>query len=51
VGESVSHAKFGEGVIVNIEGGAGSPRALINFGGAGMKMLDLSVAKLEKVAR
>jgi DNA helicase-2/ATP-dependent DNA helicase PcrA len=47
----VSHTRFGEGVIVNIEGGAGSPRALINFGGAGMKMLDLSVAKLEKVSR
>jgi DNA helicase II / ATP-dependent DNA helicase PcrA len=51
IGEAVSHARFGEGVIVNIEGGAGSPRALINFGGAGMKMLDLSVAKLEKIAR
>jgi DNA helicase-2/ATP-dependent DNA helicase PcrA len=51
IGEAVSHARFGEGVIVNIEGGAGSPRALINFGGAGMKMLDLSVAKLEKVGR
>ena len=51
IGEAVSHARFGEGVIVNIEGGAGSPRALINFGGAGMKMLDLSVAKLEKLAR
>jgi DNA helicase-2/ATP-dependent DNA helicase PcrA len=51
IGEAVSHARFGEGVIVNIEGGAGSPRALINFGGAGMKMLDLSVAKLEKIGR
>jgi DNA helicase-2/ATP-dependent DNA helicase PcrA len=51
IGEAVSHARFGEGVIVNIEGGAGSPRALINFGGAGMKMLDLSVAKLEKMGR
>jgi DNA helicase-2/ATP-dependent DNA helicase PcrA len=51
IGEQVSHTRFGEGTIVNIEGGAGSPRALINFGAAGMKMLDLSVAKLEKVAR
>jgi DNA helicase-2/ATP-dependent DNA helicase PcrA len=49
IGESVSHARFGEGVIVNIEGGAGSARAQINFGAAGMKVLDLSVAKLEKV--
>jgi DNA helicase-2/ATP-dependent DNA helicase PcrA len=51
IGESVSHAKFGEGVIVNIEGGAGAARAQINFGAAGMKVLDLSVAKLERVAR
>ncbi|TXF96338.1 UvrD-helicase domain-containing protein [Massilia arenae] len=51
VGESVSHAKFGEGVIVNIEGGAGAARAQINFGSAGMKVLDLSIAKLEKIGR
>jgi DNA helicase-2/ATP-dependent DNA helicase PcrA len=51
IGESVSHARFGEGVIVNIEGGAGSARAQINFGSAGMKVLDLSVAKLERVGR
>ncbi|QJD99315.1 UvrD-helicase domain-containing protein [Massilia forsythiae] len=49
IGESVSHARFGEGVIVNIEGGAGSARAQINFGAAGMKVLDLSIAKLERV--
>ena len=49
IGESVKHAKFGEGVIVNIEGGAGNARANINFGRHGMKMLDLGVAKLEKV--
>jgi len=51
IGETVAHARFGEGVIVNIEGGAGAARAQINFGAAGMKMLDLSVAKLERVAR
>ena len=51
VGESVAHAKFGEGVIVNIEGGAGAARAQINFGSAGMKVLDLSVAKLERIGR
>jgi len=51
IGETVSHARFGEGVIVNIEGGAGSARAQINFGAAGMKVLDLSVAKLERVGR
>jgi len=51
IGEQVAHARFGEGVIVNIEGSAGNARAQINFGAAGMKVLDLSVAKLERVGR
>jgi DNA helicase-2/ATP-dependent DNA helicase PcrA len=38
-------------VIVNIEGGAGAARAQINFGSAGVKVLDLSIAKLERVGR
>ena len=50
IGESVSHLKFGEGVIVDIEGGVGNARAHINFGRHGMKLLDLSSAKLERVA-
>ncbi|MEO6917901.1 MAG: UvrD-helicase domain-containing protein [Collimonas sp.] len=50
IGENVAHLKFGEGVIVNIEGSGGNARAHINFGKHGMKLLDLSVAKLEKVA-
>jgi DNA helicase-2/ATP-dependent DNA helicase PcrA len=50
IGETVTHAKFGEGVIVNIEGGGSNARAHINFGRNGMKLLDLSIAKLEKVA-
>jgi DNA helicase-2/ATP-dependent DNA helicase PcrA len=50
IGESVEHAKFGEGVIVNIEGSGTNARAQINFGRHGMKLLDLSIAKLEKVA-
>ncbi|HTH44067.1 MAG TPA: 3'-5' exonuclease, partial [Oxalicibacterium sp.] len=49
IGESVAHAKFGEGVIVNIEGSGGSARAHINFGRHGMKLLDLSIAKLDKL--
>lgn len=52
IGETVLHAKFGEGVIVNLEGGGGgAPRANINFGRQGMKLLDLGVAKLERVGR
>lgn len=49
IGQSVRHAKFGEGVIVSVEGDGGSVRAHINFGKFGMKLLDLSIAKLEKV--
>jgi len=50
IGETVYHKKFGEGVIVNIEGGGANSRANINFGRQGMKLLDLSVAKLERNA-
>jgi DNA helicase-2/ATP-dependent DNA helicase PcrA len=49
VGQSVAHAKFGEGVIVNIEGSGSTSRAHINFGKFGMKLLDLSIAKLDKI--
>ena len=49
IGESVAHGKFGEGVIVNIEGSGANARAQINFGSSGMKVLDLSIAKLERI--
>ena len=48
VGENVVHTKFGEGVIVNIEGSGTQARAHINFGRNGMKLLDLGIAKLER---
>ncbi|MBB3119134.1 UvrD-helicase domain-containing protein [Pseudoduganella violacea] len=51
IGESVAHAKFGEGVIVNLEGSGSNCRAQINFGNVGMKVLDLSVAKLDRLPR
>ena len=41
------HAKFGEGVIVNLEGNGNDARAQINFGRQGMKWLALGIAKLE----
>jgi len=47
IGQSVVHAKFGEGVIVNLEGGGADARAQINFGRQGMKWLALGIAKLE----
>ena len=50
IGQSVAHAKFGEGVIINIEGSGNNARAHINFGSFGMKLLDLSIAKLDKLS-
>jgi DNA helicase-2/ATP-dependent DNA helicase PcrA len=49
IGQSVTHPKFGLGVIVNAEGGGSDARVQVNFGAAGMKWLALSLAKLEAV--
>jgi len=46
VGQSVSHAKFGQGVIVSAEGRGADARVQVNFGSAGMKWLALEFAKL-----
>jgi DNA helicase-2/ATP-dependent DNA helicase PcrA len=46
VGQNVSHARFGVGVIVAAEGNGGEARVLVNFGKQGMKWLLLGVAKL-----
>jgi DNA helicase-2/ATP-dependent DNA helicase PcrA len=48
-GQSVFHTKFGEGVIVTLEGTGDEARAQVNFGRHGMKWLALSVAKLTPV--
>jgi DNA helicase-2/ATP-dependent DNA helicase PcrA len=47
VGQSVRHAKFGDGVIVKLEGNGADARAKINFGPHGLKELALAIAKLE----
>ena len=47
IGQSVTHPKFGLGVIINAEGGGSDARVQVNFGAAGMKWLALSVAKLD----
>ena len=47
IGQTVMHAKFGLGVIINAEGGGTDARVQVNFGITGMKWLALSVAKLE----
>ncbi|WP_119352670.1 UvrD-helicase domain-containing protein [Azohydromonas sediminis] len=49
VGQSVFHNKFGEGVVVTLEGSGADARAQINFGRHGTKWLALAVAKLTPV--
>jgi DNA helicase-2/ATP-dependent DNA helicase PcrA len=46
VGQNVSHAKFGAGVIVNCEGRGHDARVQVNFRDGGMKWLALEYAKL-----
>jgi DNA helicase-2/ATP-dependent DNA helicase PcrA len=46
IGQSVRHAKFGDGVIVNLEGSGEDARVQVNFGPQGVKWLLLGVAKL-----
>jgi DNA helicase-2/ATP-dependent DNA helicase PcrA len=48
-GQSVFHTKFGEGVVLTIEGSGDDARAQVNFGRHGAKWLQLSMAKLTPV--
>ncbi len=47
IGQAVSHARFGSGVIIGLEGSGEDARAQIHFKRDGPKWLLLSVAKLE----
>ncbi|HEY3301197.1 MAG TPA: UvrD-helicase domain-containing protein [Methylophilaceae bacterium] len=49
IGQSVAHAKFGQGVVVSYEGNANDMRVQVNFGREGLKWLAMEYAKLEKV--
>ncbi len=49
IGQAVTHAKFGAGVIVNAEGGGTEARVQVNFKSSGMKWLMLEYAKLTPV--
>ena len=49
VGKSVFHTKFGEGVLLTLEGVGTDARAQVNFGRHGMKWLALSIAKLTPI--
>ncbi len=46
IGQAVTHARFGAGVIVNAEGGGADARVQVNFRDAGLKWLMLEYAKL-----
>lgn len=47
IGQRVSHAKFGEGVITDVEGAGNHARVQVNFDFKGSKWLVLSYAKLQ----
>ena len=47
LGQRVRHAQFGEGVIVDAEGGGTHARVQVNFEDAGQKWLVLAFARLE----
>jgi len=47
IGQTVRHTRFGDGVIVTLEGSGTDARAKINFGPQGVKELLLGVAKLQ----
>ncbi|TCV88060.1 DNA helicase II [Sulfurirhabdus autotrophica] len=47
IGQSVTHPKFGAGVIINHEGKGGDARVQVNFSQSGAKWLALEYAKLE----
>jgi DNA helicase-2/ATP-dependent DNA helicase PcrA len=49
LGSRVRHAKFGEGVVLGVEGQGEHARVQVNFQGAGPKWLVLAYANLEKV--
>ena len=49
VGQGVFHSKFGEGVVLTLEGNGPDARAQVNFGRHGAKWLALVIAKLTPV--
>jgi DNA helicase-2/ATP-dependent DNA helicase PcrA len=49
VGDDVRHNKFGEGVILDLQGEGDKAEARVNFPGVGEKVLLLSWAPLEKI--
>ena len=50
IGDDVTHDKFGEGVIIDIEGSGDRAEATVNFRDVGEKRLLLAWAPLQKLA-
>ncbi|QLB12926.1 ATP-dependent DNA helicase UvrD [Bisgaardia hudsonensis] len=50
IGQKVTHHKFGQGTIINVEGSDNNTRLQIAFQGQGIKWLIAHLAKLEKIA-
>ena len=48
-GQAVTHPKFGEGMIVNLEGSGADARVQVNFRNTGVKWLALEYAKLTAI--
>jgi DNA helicase-2/ATP-dependent DNA helicase PcrA len=51
VGDSVRHPVFGEGAVVSCKPTKDDQEATVNFSGAGIKRLLVSLARLEKIAK
>ena len=49
VGDDVAHAKFGEGVVIHLEGEGDKAVATVRFPGSGERQLLLSWAPLQKI--
>ena len=49
LGQKVQHPKFGQGIVLNYEGGGESARVQVNFESAGTKWFVLSFANLEVI--
>jgi DNA helicase-2/ATP-dependent DNA helicase PcrA len=49
LGSRVKHDKFGEGIIINLEGKGEHTRVQVNFESVGIKWLVLSFARITRV--
>jgi DNA helicase-2/ATP-dependent DNA helicase PcrA len=49
LGQSVIHAKFGEGVVLNYEGSGAQSRIQVNFADVGSKWLVVAYANLQAI--